>query len=312
MEAARLKKDAKFVAQAAATGQDPGAQRAVAGTSGKRPGTSGAFSGISGDDRRALWRAWLLGAVLISCINLVNVLTVRHDAPELGTLAPVIWEASSGLVSLVIFALPALVALWTARAAPPWWRAAPVHLAAAGLYSVLHVSGFVALRKAAYPLLLHEPYQFGPLSSEFPYELRKDLLAYGLASIIFSLALRRSGRQAIVVDPAPAAPATFDIQDGAKLTRVPVGEILAVRSAGNYSEFLLSDGRRPLMRSSLSALETRLGAQGFLRTHRSWLVNPTRVTALRPEGSGDYAVALGEVEAPLSRRFPAALARLRG
>jgi DNA-binding LytR/AlgR family response regulator len=55
-----------------------------------------------------------------------------------------------------------------------------------------------------------------------------------------------------------------------------------------------------------------MAEHGFVRTHRSWLVNPARVTGLRPEGSGDYAVELGAVEAPLSRRFPQALAALRG
>ena len=50
-------------------------------------------------------------------------------------------------------------------------------------------------------------------------------------------------------------------------------EVLAIVSAGNYVEFVLRDGRRLLMRSSLSALEGELGPRGFLRTHRSWLVN---------------------------------------
>ena len=67
-----------------------------------------------------------------------------------------------------------------------------------------------------------------------------------------------------------------------------------------------------LHRSPLSALETELSPRGFLRTHRSWLVNAAQMTALKPEGSGDYTVELGPVAAPLSRRFPEALAKLRG
>jgi DNA-binding LytR/AlgR family response regulator len=66
------------------------------------------------------------------------------------------------------------------------------------------------------------------------------------------------------------------------------------------------------MRSPLSALENELGARGFVRTHRSWLVNAGQMTALKPEGSGDYTVELGGFTAPLSRRFPEALVRLRG
>ena len=95
------------------------------------------------------------------------------------------------------------------------------------------------------------------------------------------------------------------------MVRTQLSDILAVRSAGNYAEFLLSDGRRPLMRTSLGGLQGRLGPQGFVRTHRSWLVNAARVTGLRPEGSGDYAVELGAVEVPLSRRFREALEALR-
>lgn len=266
---------------------------------------------MSGEERRGLSRAWLLGVGLISSICFVNILTIQHDAPQEGALPPVIWETSSALVTAFIFVIPAAVALWTLRLSPRWWRAAPVHLVAVLIYSALHVSGFLALRHLAYSLVMHEPYEYGPLATEFPYEFRKDLLAYGLASIIYYLSLRRSVREATATAAPALGVASFDIRDGARLVRVPVNEILAVRSAGNYAEFMLADGRRPLMRSSLTALETDMAEHGFVRTHRSWLVNPGLVTGLRPEGSGDFAVELGEVEAPLSRRFPEALATLR-
>jgi len=245
---------------------------------------------------------------LISAITVVNILTILHDSPKEGILPPVIWETSSALVTFAIFTLPALVALWTHRTAPSWRRAAPVHLVTALLYSVLHVAGFLALRQLAYALWIHEPYDYGPLRTEFPYELRKDLLSYGLAFTVFWL-FGRPGPSGAPTAPSP--PALFDIRDGSRLVRAPIDAILAVRSAGNYAEFLLDDGRRPLMRSSLSALEAQLVAYGLVRTHRSWLVNVARVTGLRPEGSGDHTVELGAVEAPVSRRFPEALVRLR-
>ncbi|HJV40751.1 LytTR family DNA-binding domain-containing protein [Caulobacter sp.] len=263
---------------------------------------------MTGEERQWLVRAWLLGACLVAAIAVVNVLTLQHDAPELGVIAPTIWEASSALVTLFIFAIPAAMAFWMVRAHPRWWVVAPAHTLAVFVYSVLHVCGFVALRKLAHAALLHEAYTFGPLSTEFPYEFRKDMMSYGLATIIYWLALRRSAQKP---DEPPALPATFDIQDGARLIRVPVAEILAVRSAGNYVEFLLTDSRRPLMRSSLSAVLEALAPRGFVRTHKSWLVNKARVTGLKPEGSGDYAVELGGLDVPLSRRFPEALKTLR-
>ncbi|WP_425998747.1 LytTR family DNA-binding domain-containing protein [Caulobacter sp. DWR1-3-2b1] len=278
--------------------------------SGKQTGTNGALFGMSGEEHRSILRAWLLGIGLISSICVVNVLTTQHDAPHLGALPPAIWEVSSALVTMVIFAIPAAAALWTHRKAPHWWQAGLVHLVAVFAYSALHVAGFVALRKLAYLVLLQQTYDFGDVSSEFPYEFRKDMMAYGLASIIYYLSLRQGSRQAAaLISPSLA---TFDIQDGARLVRVPINDILAVRSAGNYVEFVLVDSRRPLMRTPLASIQTDLIGHGFVRSHRSWLVNKAKVTGLRPEGSGDYAVELGELEAPLSRRFPEALAALRG
>lgn len=306
-----MNSDAKDLPRPASTGQARGDQRPPAGTTGQAIGTTGPLWGMSGEERLWLGRAWLLGAALVSGIALVNVLTIQHDAPRLGVIRPTIWEVSSALVTFVIFAIPGAMAVWMVKRRPRWWQAAPAHLVAVLLYSVLHVSGFVALRKLAHGALLHETYVFGRLSTEFPYEFRKDIMSYGLATIIYWLALRR-GAQKPPEAHAPPPPASFDIRDGARLIRVPVAEILAVRSAGNYVEFVLADARRPLMRSSLGAIQQDLAPHGFARTHKSWLVNKARVTGLKPEGSGDYAVELGVLEVPLSRRFPEALAALRG
>lgn len=304
-----MKSDAKHLSRTVPEGQAPGDQRRLAGMTGKRSVTTGQLFGMTGDERQWVGRAWLLGAGLIGCICFVNILTIQHDAPELGVIRPAIWEVSSALVTLVIFSIPAAMALWMVRARPRWWIAVPAHLGAVFVYSVLHVSGFIALRELSYVVILDRHYRFGPLATEFPYEFRKDMMAYGLASIIYWLALQRGGSRPQALAPAP--PAVFDIQDGARLIRVPVAEILAVRSAGNYVEFILSDGRRPLTRSSLGAALESLSRHGFVRTHKSWLVNTTRVTGLRPEGSGDYAIELGDLQAPLSRRFPEALTALR-
>ncbi len=237
-----------------------------------------------------------------------NVLTRGHDAPSELPRA-LIDEGASALVTAPLLLLPGGVALWIRRRSPAWWGVALACVAGATLYSVAHVAGFVAVRELAYRWVLGSDYRFGPLPWEFFYEAAKDGPAFGFAVALFWLFLRwRPGPAAAV---SPATPQVFDIRDGQRLVRAEIGEILAVRSAGNYAEFLLADGRRPLMRSPLARLEARLAPLGFVRTHRSWLVNAGRVTGLRPAGSGDYAVELGPVQAPLSRRFPAALKTLR-
>nr|WP_246328907.1 LytTR family DNA-binding domain-containing protein [Brevundimonas lenta] len=148
------------------------------------------------------------------------------------------------------------------------------------------------------------PYEFG---NRFIYELRKDIISYcvyvGTFWLITWVRRRRD---------EPVRPVSFDIRDGARIIRVPLSGILAVSSAGNYVEFWLSDGRRPLMRATLVAIEVELERFGFVRAHRSWLVNVDQVRGLRPDGSGDWTVELGAVEAPVSRRYPGALERLKG
>jgi LytTr DNA-binding domain-containing protein len=267
-------------------------------------GISGRSFGTGGTSRRLFWYAYAATAVVSGVVDVLNILTIRHDRPRLGLLEPAIWEGSSWLSLLACFWI--VWVLW--RLAPlrarPRWRLL-LHIPGALLYSLAHVGGFIALRKLAY-WALGSRYVFG---ENFFYELPKDALAYGLFFAGFALVGHLLRQQQLVQTPGQSL--TFDIRDGSKLTRVRLSEILAITSAGNYVEFALQDGRRLLMRSPLSALENDLEGRGFVRTHRSWLVNSARVTALKPEGSGDYEISLGSLDVPLSRRFKPALAKLR-
>lgn len=264
--------------------------------------TSGELSGMNG----VFWRrAFPLFALTIVALNTVNIFTEIQDNPGVHWIYPVVQQYTSALTAIAC--LP--IALLAYRIAPldsrPRWRVLLVHVAGLLTFSVLHVLGFYVLRAGVFALL-GAPYDYD-VPGRFIYELRKDGLGYFIGLTAFWALLRAYQPQT----PPSGLDAHFDIRDGAKVVRAKVADILAVSSAGNYVEFVLADGRKPLMRSSLSAIETELLPHGFVRTHRSWLINAARVTELRPEKSGDYAVRLGDLEVPVSRRFPAALARLR-
>jgi hypothetical protein len=268
------------------------------------------LSGLSDPERRILGFGWgvMTGIVWIICI--INVVTAVHERPRLNPLEPICWEVSSALVTSGLILIPWALVRWGLSRKSPTWLVALTIMAVAPVYSLAHVFGFLILRKAAYALS-GSHYRYGPLSRAIPYEMSKDIFGYAAALLLFWLFARLLSLAAPAA-VSPSVAATFDIRDGARVIRVPVADILAISSAGNYVEILLADGRKPLMRSPLAALESALADQGFVRTHRSWLVNAGRVTGLRPEGSGDYEVQLGELTAPLSRRFPEALVRLRG
>jgi len=268
-------------------------------------GTIGELLGISGSLQRTFAYSFAAIAILVGMVNILNVITFQHEGPTHDFAGPFVGEGSSWVTLLLFLWIPWLA--W--RLAPlkvhPRWKLL-VHIPAAAAFVVAHVGGFDLLRMMVYGVA-GKHYGSGPFLSQLLYEARKDLLGYALFIGLFSLIdylLRQQGQ-------ALTGPATFDIRDGAKLTRVALDQILAVSSAGNYVEFFLADGRRLLMRAPLRNVEHELTPRGFVRTHRSWLVNGGKVTTLKPDGSGDYTVELGRQSVPLSRRFPAALAKLR-
>ena len=264
---------------------------------------------MSGADRSDLFRGGLLLLACAGGVASINIVTTWVDTVDAHRWEPVVWEISSLIGLLCALWIP-----WLSAARAPadqllssGWKTRlhfiAVHTLAVAAYSMLHVLVFIALRKLVYGVMAHGPYTFG---NHFLFEFRKDLLAYLLFITVFwGVAEVRRNRKDEV------RPVSFDIRDGARIIRVPLNDILAVASAGNYVEFHLADGRKPLMRATLAAVEARLEPVGFVRSHRSWLVNPTRMTGLEPVGSGDWTISIGGLEAPLSRRYPQALERLK-
>ena len=267
--------------------------------------TSRKASGTDGYDLRVLVAGVVALGIFTAVINVLDVISIAHGEPQYGVFWPVIWEGSAGLAILPAALIP-WVLLKYAPPDRPLWRTILTFTVAAPLFSVVHVSLFVAMRAAVYAIA-GGTYQFGPIVQNFEYEASKDVFGYFGAIFLF-WAARRHFR---ALAARPATQPSYDIRDGAKLVRVRVEDILAITSAGNYVEFVLRDGRRPLMRKPLSSVEAEMAPLGFVRTHRSWLVNALQVTGLRPERSGDYAIEVGAVTVPLSRRFPDALAKLR-
>lgn len=88
-------------------------------------------------------------------------------------------------------------------------------------------------------------------------------------------------------------------------------EIVWVEAANNYAILHLADGKRLMLRETLSALEERLGTVHFARVNRSALVRIDEVRELQPANYGDYAVVLRSgLRLPLSRALRGRLAQL--
>lgn len=280
------------------------------GTNGVATVTNGWRELASGANLGDLKNGALSIAALMVLTTTMNALTAQADYPHVAPWEPVMWEVSSSVMILLLLWIPWLAVTlaapgdFAARRFRSKARFVLIHAAAVLLFSALHVTGMVEIRNTIYRLFTDGTYDFG---AQFAYEFRKDVVTYLILAAVFWLTtyLRRR-------DDGAVRPVSFDIRDGARIIRAPLGDILAVTAAGNYVEFLLVDGRRPLMRATLATVEAELSQVGFVRSHRSWLINVARVTGLSSDGSGDWTVELGAVEAPLSRRYPQALQQLKG
>lgn len=88
-----------------------------------------------------------------------------------------------------------------------------------------------------------------------------------------------------------------------RLLQVRVADIVSIEGLGNYAKIHTARQAYPI-RATLSALETRLNPELFIRTHRSHIVNLSHVREFVATSHGDYqAVFESGRMVPLSRIY---------
>ena len=123
-------------------------------------------------------------------------------------------------------------------------------------------------------------------------------------------------REVAADTPGATSPATASnvdrlaIKDRGRIVVVRVAEIDWIGAAKDYLT-VHTKGKTWLMRETIAAMELRLALSGFVRIHRSILVNTDRVAELRPCDKGEYLVLLKDgTELKLSRSYHASVERL--
>lgn len=262
-------------------------------------GTSGGLADYIGFSR-PLWLGY--GVILILAATLGASSFWIEDSRN-GIALPVWCYAVTEATSVtVLFLLTPMLLHVTRRLEPQrigWPRTVLGHLAAFAIGSIAHIAGMVTLRMVVFPLFGRD-YSFGlpgNLALQVVYELRKDAVIYGgMVGLLWLLAAARRRAQMTVVTvpvPATAAQRRIEIRDGATRSFVDPAEILWAEAAGNYVELHLA-GRSHLQRQTLAVLEDELSAQGFVRIHRSRLVNRRHVRTVTSNDSGDFTVTLDD------------------
>jgi two-component system LytT family response regulator len=130
----------------------------------------------------------------------------------------------------------------------------------------------------------------------------------------------RLGEQRAVSAPALAQAARgpeshlerLVIRDGAEILIIPAASIDYVRGQDDYVE-VFHDGRSSLTQQTLQHLETSLDPSQFVRVHRSYLLNVSRVARIEPWGQGSKMAVLKDGRTvPVSRSGEARLHAVLG
>ncbi len=273
--------------------------------SGGMTGTSGGVSGISGVARFGPVFGFIAAVtVVVISINITSTLIEHPPGPHgYAVWEPFCWEITSALGIFVL--LPPI--FWLYRRFPRerlgLIRFLALQVAAAVVFSLIHVAIMVALRKATYAVVGHSyDFSLGNLPLQLLYEGRKDALTYAIDIGVFWVADILASRTAT---PAPKTPQRIEIRADGRTLYLEPGEIVWIEAAGNYVEVHVAARAQPiLVRGTLGDYEGRLAEDGFVRVHRSRLLNRAHIRGFETTHSGDVTITLSDGrDIAGSRRF---------
>ncbi|HTS38869.1 MAG TPA: LytTR family DNA-binding domain-containing protein [Candidatus Solibacter sp.] len=95
----------------------------------------------------------------------------------------------------------------------------------------------------------------------------------------------------VALEQAQNQPRRLAIRSGGQVTFLRLEEIDFIEAAGNYVHIRVGNDSH-VLRQTISAVEQQLSRTGFLRIHRSLIVNVDRIRRLEPCGYGEYLVVL--------------------
>jgi two-component system LytT family response regulator len=111
---------------------------------------------------------------------------------------------------------------------------------------------------------------------------------------------------------APPGADRIPVKTGGKVVVIRIADVDWVKAEHDYVSLFVGN-KSWLVRETIASIERRFASAGFVRIHRSTLVNVDRVRELRPLSKGEFQVILQDgVGLKLSRNFRAALTRLAG
>lgn len=252
---------------------------------------------------------WSTVALVGVAVALVNATSGIIEGAGDHWIEPVLWEGTSALTVIALAPLVGwAVRRWPLRGGGGLLVPALIHFGLTVPFAAVHILAIWLSREAAYWAAgAHYGFFDDGVAITLLYEWRKDVLIYAALAATYWVFQYVAERRLAAAQPA--SPERIEVRDGGAAVFLAPGDVTHVEAAGNYVEFH-SAAKTHLVRGTLAAWGARLAAKGFVRVHRSRLVNRARIAAIKPTPAGDFEIALdtGQTLAG-SRRYRAALER---
>ena len=257
------------------------------------------------------WVVLLL--IIFVAETMVEIIDTDRHGLDTQNWEIVSWAATS-LISL--FLLLPLIVHFDHRFPLRWNNlkvAIPAHAGFSLIFSILHVSMMVFLRKLIYWFNGYY-YDFGAILEQFFYEYLKDARSYVVVLTFIYLyrhiVLRLQGEASLLGSPDGGNPENLESKPKRILVKklgreflVKVDDIEHIEAAGNYVNLHVAERIYPL-RETLTKIQKRLDDATFKRVHRSHIINLNMVAEIRPLESGDAQVLLVSAKViPMSRTY---------
>ncbi len=129
---------------------------------------------------------------------------------------------------------------------------------------------------------------------------------YTLADLVsnIEIALYKNTENSTINLQNEASEKSIFIKDKSVLVKLNYSEIVYAEALDNYC-VIYTETKKHIVPHTLKSLSDLLETEGFIKTHRSYLVNSKRISSIHPK-----SVQLGSKEIPLSENFRATVISL--
>lgn len=121
-----------------------------------------------------------------------------------------------------------------------------------------------------------------------------------------ALAIKQQKATPPTLLPAAETPDFFFVNVEYALVKITVSEITHIEGMKDYVKIYLVDAKKPVLtKSTLKAMEEKLPGQGFMRVHKSFIVNLNRIDSIRNKEIkiGPWEIPVGEANLEELMRF---------